>query len=382
MAKDNRKKAISAALASINKKAKRIIIGWGHQEEIKGMIHSDKMPFPIPGVNIITGGGLPLGKFTTLFGEPGSGKSTFAYQMIAKSQADDPEAVWVIDDAENSLDQKYVNNLGVDLERCVIVPGNLRMEDALEAIRVTCATGYIAGLVVDSLGGFAPAQELEVTAKDRGLGKPGKQPKPIHADTMVAKPRVVNKFLRIAGAELAQFKMAQILIGHVYIRIDSRSAYTEYEQAGGTGLKHWAHLRLTTRRAYDKERKEDVTMPDGRKKSCFVGFDTVVRVDKTKQSATEGHEIYVPFQYGVGFQCEESIINSAFGLGIIEQRGAWFKHPLFPGEKTQIKGKEATKSFIRENPDILDVMSRMVLQNIDLQESSEEPVITVGDGAL
>jgi hypothetical protein len=171
-------------------------------------------------------------------------------------------------------------------------------------------------------------------------------------------------------------RFVQFLIGHVYQNIDP-SGKGGFVQKGGTGLQHAAHLRLYIRREYDKENRGDIVMPDGRKKAVQLGYNAIIKIDKTKQSATEGHEIAIPFQFGVGFDSDAATINSAFALGIIHQGGAYYTHETFPldsKEKHRIKGKANAMEFLKDNPEALEKVRLEIQQQTEFAEVSNEEV--------
>jgi hypothetical protein len=64
----------------------------------------------------------------------------------------------------------------------------------------------------------------------------------------------------------------------------------------------------------------------------------------------------------VGIDKGADIIDVATRLGCIQPAGAWYKHPLFPGEKNQIQGKAAVGEFVMNNPKIQEQLRQEVLE--------------------
>lgn len=328
--------------------------GFGDEPEIKKMMEYPSFETPVPSLNRGINGGIPGGRWTTIFGAEKVGKTTLCGQAIAIDQDKEPDGRWAWFDVEDTFDAKYMAALGIDLDRIILVPAGQIMEDQQDALIRLAATGFLRGFVIDSVGSYVAGQEM--TQKKTG------ELKSMRDDTMVSVPRKLSEFLRRATPQFSRHKMAQVLIGHMYQGIHATNpSMNKLVQKGGNALKHWAGLRLVIRRTNDEDLKKSVVQPDGEMKLCHVGFKAIIRIDKTKVSPTEGQEVEIPFIYGMGFDSVEATIRTAMAMGVIEQRGAWYRHPLFPGKNVQIQGKAATKQFVKENPSVLTAISDEVL---------------------
>jgi len=114
-----------------------------------------------------------------------------------------------------------------------------------------------------------------------------------------------------------------------------------------------------------------VRMPDGREKKVVSGFDSVIKVEKTKQGAHEGHQVYIPFTFGIGFDSKQCTINAAFASGLIEQTGAWYKNPLFPDGRLQ--GKKSVIEFISNNEEVYEsILNDLIVKNSTKEEEVGE----------
>ena len=369
---------IARVQRALEKKFPGIRIGFAGSPAMQKYIQYSKMESPWPQFNNLSNGGFPVGKPTTIFGPPGAGKTTFVMQQIAHWMQRNPKGDWIWADAENSWDEDYAAHLGVDPNRIFYIAGNRIMEDVLEIVVQQATTGCFVGMVIDSLGGFAASQQIQ--KKPATVGKDGTA-RTLHDDSVAAVAKKINQYLAISNMKYAKLepeqRFAQFLIGHVYQDINPSGKGSGFVQKGGTGLQHAAHLRLYIRREYDKENNDTITMPDGRQKKVQLGYNAIVKIDKTKQSATEGHEIAVPFQFGVGFDSDAATINSAFALGIIHQGGAYYTHETFPldsKEKHRIKGKANAMEFFKENPEALEQVRLEIQQQTDFAEVSAEEV--------
>lgn len=71
----------------------------------------------------ISSRGLPLQKILVWFGGKGSGKSTYALQLVAEVQKSGVEVTWL--DSEGSYTPEYASSLGVDTSSLEVVPTDL-----------------------------------------------------------------------------------------------------------------------------------------------------------------------------------------------------------------------------------------------------------------
>ena len=80
-----KQKRVDKALADLRKKYKTdkdsVIITTA--SELKPR---EKIPFGVPSLDLVTNGGLDMGRYTTMFGGMGTAKSTLAYKLIASAQ--------------------------------------------------------------------------------------------------------------------------------------------------------------------------------------------------------------------------------------------------------------------------------------------------------
>lgn len=81
-----------------------------------------KIPTPIPQLNCIFGGGLPLGIIVEAFGEPSSGKSSTMYQTLGNFQKKFPEGIGIIVDTEASVDRERMPFMGCDPDKILRIP--------------------------------------------------------------------------------------------------------------------------------------------------------------------------------------------------------------------------------------------------------------------
>ena len=314
-----------------------------------------KFETPFFQLNAAIGGGFPRTKHVCISGHPGTGKTVLILHTIAYHQAQDPDFVAAFFDVENSLDTSWMERIGVDTDRLIIVTGLSKLEDYLDAYLKIAKTGYVDMMVLDSIGAASPRGELESKGgQDRSVGD----------DTQGLQARKYGQFFRMVTPVISRNNIASIFLAQVYTDINSYGGMTMVK--GGNAFKHFTHLRLMTRRARDKAVTK-VQMPDGLIKEIELGWDMHVRVDKTKQSATEGHEVVLPFRKGAGIVGEEAAIITAINLRIVEQNGAWF---MWGDQKWQ--GKNATITHFKENTRDLEKLSEELTRAVDTETINVE----------
>ena len=91
-----------------------------------------RIPFNIPVLDKLTGGGIPKKRFTLIYGPTNVGKSYLASQVVVNAQKEGGLAAWI--DTELSWDSDWMAKCGVDTSS-IIVSKPTHGEVALETIR-------------------------------------------------------------------------------------------------------------------------------------------------------------------------------------------------------------------------------------------------------
>lgn len=120
-------------------------------------------------LDIALGGGWPLNQWCEIIGYESAGKTLVALKTIAANQARDKNwtALWF--DAEQCWDKRWVEQLGVDPKRVIVMSDN-----SMEAVYGTCikflSTRKVDCIVIDSLPALVPEREGD---NDMGDMAPG-----------------------------------------------------------------------------------------------------------------------------------------------------------------------------------------------------------------
>lgn len=298
---NERKKKLLDTMKNFNKDQKNELLSFGNESEDKDVISTG-----IKALDKFIGGGTKKGTFTVIYGGQSVGKSTLVLQAIAKAQQNNQICCYI--DLEHTFDKERAKSLGINLNDLILAEKCENAEQALEIIRKLCKEKVIDLVVVDSIQAMSPINERENKGKERELA----------SKEIAELARTLSKFFRVVAPDVYRAKASVIMIGQIRIA-GIGSFYTHADMSGGEALKHWAYTRFFMRRGQKSDApvlkyKEYFIDPDDKirhsTKSEEQGFDTVIKLEKTKSSLSnhEGSEIHIPFLYDKGFvdKIEES----------------------------------------------------------------------------
>jgi recombination protein RecA len=120
-------------------------------------------------LDLCLGGGWRQSSAGMLYGEKSSGKSTTAMQTIAAIQREYPDAMagWV--DIEGTLDKKWAQKLGVDLDRLVVAEPETG-EHAVDLADALVRAREVRIVVTDSIAMITPMKEIDDSAEQDTMG--------------------------------------------------------------------------------------------------------------------------------------------------------------------------------------------------------------------
>jgi recombination protein RecA len=133
---------------------------------------------------------------------------------------------------------------------------------------------------------------------------------------------------------------------------------------GGNALKFYASLRLEIRRIGQiKERDE------------AVGNQTRVKVVKNKL-APPFRQVEFDIMYGEGISKVGELIDLGVKASVVEKSGAWYSH-----DSQRIgQGRENAKQFLRDHPEIADVIERKVREQSGVVANAMLASMDEGEG--
>lgn len=325
--KNDRSKALEAALSQIERAfGKGSVMRLGQKG---GAVEVDVVSTGSLSLDIALGvGGLPKGRIIEVYGPESSGKTTLALHVVAEAQKKGGMCAFV--DAEHALDPGYAKKLGVNLDELVISQPDTG-EQALEIADTLVRSGGIDVLVIDSVAALVPKAELEGEMGDSHMG---------------LQARLMSQALRKLTGSISKTNCMVIFINQIRQKIGVMFGSPE-TTTGGNALKFYASVRLDIRRIGSIKDKESV-----------VGNQTRVKVVKNKM-APPFKVVDFDIMYGEGISKTGELIDLGVKAGVIDKSGSWYSY----GPQRIAQGREATRTFLKENPDIAYAIEKAVREN-------------------
>ncbi len=314
---EERKKALSAALAQIEKQfGKGSIMRMGD----KGMSEDiDVVSTGSLGLDLALGvGGLPRGRIIEIYGPESSGKTTLALHVVAQMQKTGGTCAYI--DAEHALDIQYAQRLGVNLSELLISQPDTG-EQALEICDALVRSGSVDMVVIDSVAALTPQAEIE---GEMGEALPGLQ------------ARLMSQALRKLTSSIKRTNTLVVFINQIRMKIGVSYGNPE-TTTGGNALKFYSSVRLDIRRVGAIKKGDEV-----------IGSDTKVKVVKNKV-APPFKTAQFDILYGDGISHEGEVIDMAVELNLMQKSGAWYS---YQGNKIG-QGRDNAREFLKNNPEVL-----------------------------
>ncbi len=309
-------KALAQVMADIEKQfGKGAIMKLGEHEKMQVEVsHSGSISLDIAlGV-----GGYPKGRIIEIYGPESSGKTTFALHAIAEVQKTGARAAFI--DAEHSLDPVYASNLGVDIDELLLSQPDTG-EQALEICEALVKSEAVSIIVIDSVAALVPQAEIDGEMGDSHIG---------------LQARLMSQALRKLSGAINKTKTIVIFINQLREKVGVMFGNPE-TTPGGKALKYYSSVRLDIRRGEQIKQGTDV-----------IGNKTNIKVVKNKV-APPFKTASVDIMYGEGVSQIGEIIDLAADADIIDKSGAWYSY----NDNKIGQGRENTKLFLKNNPDIL-----------------------------
>lgn len=324
---NDRKKALDAALSQIERsfgKGSVMKLGQKNQAVEIEVVSTGSLSLDIAlGI-----GGLPKGRIIEIYGPESSGKTTLALHVVAEAQKKGGMCAFV--DAEHALDPGYAKKLGVNLDELVISQPDTG-EQALEIADTLVRSGGIDVLVIDSVAALVPKAELEGEMGDSHMG---------------LQARLMSQALRKLTGSISKTNCMVIFINQIRQKIGVMFGNPE-TTTGGNALKFYASVRLDIRRIGALKDKDNI-----------IGNQTRVKVVKNKM-APPFKVVDFDIMYGEGVSKTGELIDLGVKAGVVDKAGSWYSY----GTQRIGQGREATRNFLKENPDVAFAIEKAVREN-------------------
>lgn len=344
-------------------------------------IQTQKIPFSSPRANYMLYGGIPRGRIVEFAGEENGGKTTTALDIVANSQPlfeqeweDEIKELEAIDkkkkeqqvrldylkargpkqvvyaDCENTLDEDWARNLGVDTDKLILLkPQSQTAEQIFEMLLQMIETDEVGLTIIDSLGVMLSAQAYEKTMEEKTYGG------------IAAALTLFSK-----KAELLCSKYGCTLIGINQMREDMNSPYGGMITTGGKGWKHNCSVRLMFQKgSYIDERGNEIK----RSSESPAGNLVMINIAKTKVCKPDRRVGFYTLRYDTGIDVIADTVEVALKYGIINQAGAWFTFIDLDtgeiisddeGEQIKLQGKPNLIEYLEDNQYLLDEINNKI----------------------
>lgn len=277
-------------------------------------------------------GGVPRGRIIEIFGPESSGKTTLALHIMAEAQKLGGACAFI--DAEHAFDASYAAKLGVDLDNLLVAQPDTG-EQALNICDTLVRSGALDVIVVDSVAALVPQAEIQGDMGDSHVG---------------LQARLMSQALRKLTGTINRTRTVLIFINQLRQKIGVMYGNPE-TTTGGLALKFYASVRMDIRRIGAIKEGAEV-----------VGNRTKVKVVKNKV-APPFREAEFDIIYGEGISVLGELVDLAVEYGILEKSGSWYAY----GEERIGQGREAVKAWLKERPELQEVIRRQVKEAMGMK---------------
>jgi len=303
-----------------------------------GIVPVEVIPTGSIALDIALGvGGVPRGRIIEVFGPEGSGKTTLTSSIVAQAQKLGGMAAFI--DAEHAFDLPYARRIGIDVDNLLVSQPDTG-EQALEITEMLIRSGALDLIVIDSVAALVPAAEINGEMGDAHVG---------------LQARLMSQALRKLTGTVAKTKTCLIFTNQIRMKIGVMFGSPE-TTSGGNALKFYSTVRIDIRRIGAIKEGDTIS-----------GNRTKVKVIKNK--------VAPPFKvaefdiiYGEGISYEGDVIDIGVAIEAVKKSGTWYSFE----EERLGQGKEASRRFLREHPDITERIASRIRSHHGLDQRGED----------
>jgi recombination protein RecA len=289
---------------------------------------------PVPGITTgalsldlaLGGRGMPRGRIVEIYGPESSGKTTLALTVAAQAQKGGGVAAFI--DAEHALDPTWAKRLGVKIDEMLVSQPDTG-EQALQICEMLVRSNAVDVVVIDSVAALVPRAEIEGEIGDSHVG---------------LQARMMSQAMRKLAGAIARTKTVVIFINQLREKIGVMFGSPE-TTPGGRALKFYSSVRIDIRRTGQIKDTEK-----------SIGNHVRARVVKNK-IAPPFRDAEFDIMFDEGISISGDLLDLAVNDEVVDKSGAWFSY----GEVRLGQGRENSKIFLRENPDLFDEIKQAVL---------------------
>lgn len=303
-----------------------------------GRVDVDVIPTGSISLDLALGvGGVPRGRVVEIYGPESSGKTTLALHVLAEAQKQGGIGAFI--DAEHALDPDYAKRIGVNTDDLLISQPDSG-EQALQILETLVRSGEVDVIVVDSVAALVPQAEIAGEVGEFQIG---------------LQARLMSAALRKLSGIISKTKTVVIFINQMRMKIGVMFGNPE-TTSGGLALKFYASVRIDLRRTAQIKKGDEI-----------IGNRVKAKIVKNKVAApfkTTEFDIY----YNEGISKFADLINAGIKMEIIKKAGSWLQ---FEDIKLG-QGVEASKEFLRENPETVEKIKKLLFTPAAAKSGKED----------
>ena len=265
-------------------------------------------------LDIIMGGGVPVGRSTEIYGDTSTGKSLLAAHLLVETQH--LGGIPVLFDSETATSLEIMEAVGVDPKDCLYsVPETVEevYEDLMEAIKAKqeTAKGQLMTVIWDSVAATSSQAEVDKVKKE-GLG----------GATMATHARLISTMCRTIPRLIANQRIALVFINQTRENIGVLFG-EKMSTFGGRAIGYYSSVRL--------EMAKIKTLLDNDDQP--LGIEVRCKVVKSKVSPPFG-VCRFPILFGVGIDKPGAVLAWIKDKKLVEATGSHWGWVCNSGLKT------------------------------------------------
>lgn len=312
----------------------------------------DRIPFSSLGLNKITGGGIPQGRWTRLYGGFSSGKTRNAYDLIMQAQKLGMECVYY--NVEKQYTPTAAASAGIDISKLTVLD---------------CSTIEIVGEMLESMLGVAQFHVIDSCSNAVSVDE-------LEADLTSWRPglmaRAWGKVLRRAHERMDTTDNSVVLIDQMRSTIGGKGKGDNEAPPGGKFMDFLSSSNLNFRRGKwlfrDRHGNlvEKLSKSDTQEKSMSgsmepQGREIKVRCEKSRVGRPELAATLHFDQDNYIFDYEWEYLNALKFHKMVEQSGSWYEYEFEDGSTKNCQGEQGLRELLREYPDLKLEVEKAVL---------------------
>lgn len=371
----NKNQILEQTLAAIKKEMPDEVIDryreFGNSVEVKtlstGSLAADS----------VLGGGFPVGRISCLVGHTSSGKTTLALTACAELQRNNPDANILYVDSECSIDPRYAESLGVNMQGNFVLIQPNNGENGYKAAEMFINSGVADMVIIDSVAAMIPKAMFEVELGDQAQIGMGARLDSQGIARLFGPAHKNNTTVILIN----QWKKAVKV--NSFDRTDGISG--NYYMPGGETIKFYFSQLIEVQRVGKIYEKDENGVDQ------LATHQTRARVLKNK-IAPPGREADFFITFGIGVDKVQETIELGFQFGFINRSGQMWSiiegkdengDPVFG---KAFRGRPAFVKYLRENPEIVEKIREKISKkinshkdNVTIDKESDEETTLVAE---